>query len=503
MLNWLKRLFSKSGADDDGEEEAPPQDDNTGEGKRREGRKAAVAVKEHITQLEAELLAPLEQADAPLTELFDDIKGRTFLSTLHQLSDEDPGRAVRVLRRFEQRLGDHIPLLVQLARVYESRFEHESMRAVWERILKSPRCTGALRHEGYMRLAQLFERNGEPSMAFLYYQRALVENWDDSGGALEACLRLATSLPNQKPAPLSIVAHEPPGGFTLEHPLGRGGYGTVYLGTDEVLGRAVAMKFLHPHLRRRPDRVEALFEEARLVASLGHPGIVQLYELDMDRCLIVMEYMTHGTLADRLASGRSLHIPAALDCAQDICQTLAYVHQQGVLHRDIKPGNVLFRRANEAVLGDFGIAGLEADSRAAAGTQRYAAPEVYSGGPIDRRADLYGVGVMLVEMLTGTSPPLRKGERAAWMTRAVERFPQALRGDLEAFLSAICAPAPQDRPPGAEEVVTQIADFRERLKAARDTELALRFIEQAAELAPNDAAGTLELMTSIEEGLRQ
>jgi len=239
--------------------------------------------------------------------------------------------------------------------------------------------------------------------------------------------------------------------------LGRGGFGTVYLAQDEALDRLVALKFLHPLHRQRPEQVDRFFAEARIIAQLAHPGVVNVYSIDEERALLVLEFISQGTLSDRLSAGAPLHLETALDCLVRLCDTLSFVHQRGIVHGDVKPANVLFRESGRPVLGDFGIAGLGLDAVAGA-SRRYAAPEQLAGMPVDATADLYALGVLLLEMLTGAPPPLpeAKDEREAWLERGLTVFPAPLQETARAWWSSLLSPTPQSRP-GSADLVGDVA----------------------------------------------
>lgn len=450
---WLRGLFGRR-------EQAPgdaPEAQPEGAPDAASGAEAAEpTVTERIEALQRQLAAPLDERSPhqDLAALYDSLvplDGETaFLRDLDELAALDPAAAIRSLRRYETALPGHPAILLRLGRLYDSRRDHDAARNVLERLAEHPRV-GAEANE---RLGTICERAGQPALAVVYYQRALALDWGRRH-LLDACYRLESFLAEPPPPPpLSIVTHEPPPGFRLEHPLGRGGFGTVYLGRDEALDRPVAMKFLHPHLRRRPDKVEALFAEARLIASFDTRGVVGLYELDRERHLMILEYMTHGTLADRLAAGRGLAPRATFTCLRRVCQVLAIVHARGIVHRDIKPANVLFRGEVEPVLGDFGIAGLEEEGRQHAGTRLYAAPETLAGAVPDRRADLYAVGLLMAEMLTAQRPPLDPAGLAPWLALAASTLPDRLQAPALAFLQRLCAAEPGQRPASAEEVAS-------------------------------------------------
>ena len=197
--------------------------------------------------------------------------------------------------------------------------------------------------------------------------------------------------------------------------IGRGGMGAVYKALQTALGRTVAIKILPPAAASDPEFAERFRREAAAMAALDHPNIVTLYDFgEREGCFFfVMEYVEGVDLAQRLASG-SLTTDEALMLVPQICDALQYSHDRGVVHRDIKPGNILVGRSGKVKIADFGLAKLVGSGRdefaltrtsASLGTPRYMAPEQMGAAPsADHRADIYALGVVLYEILTGEIP---------------------------------------------------------------------------------------------------
>ena len=215
------------------------------------------------------------------------------------------------------------------------------------------------------------------------------------------------------------------GKYELVERLGRGGMGEVWRAFDTGLRRHVAIKILHADLQADPDFVTHFMREAQLVASLHHPNIVQIHDFQLVegegssvKAFMVMDYIEGGTLADYIAATvrKGIFPPAddivALFTAAGLA--LDYAHQQGMIHRDIKPENILLDKSTgkvpgEPILTDFGIARIQGTSestltRSWLGTPRYLSPEQAEGRPVDKRADLYSLGIVLYEILTGITP---------------------------------------------------------------------------------------------------
>ncbi|HOU00771.1 MAG TPA: bifunctional serine/threonine-protein kinase/formylglycine-generating enzyme family protein, partial [Anaerolineaceae bacterium] len=201
------------------------------------------------------------------------------------------------------------------------------------------------------------------------------------------------------------------GKYELHEVIGRGGFGTVYRAIDASLGREVALKILHPQLTTDPDFLERFRNEARLVASLKSPYIITIYELGEEdgRVFIAMDYLPGGSLKQKLEKEGAITFDKTLKIIKQVCSGLEEAHEQGLVHRDVKPANILFDRKGNAVIGDFGLArAIQLSSTSAAsstggvGTPAYRAPELWIGKPPASMAtDIYSLGCVFSEMLTG------------------------------------------------------------------------------------------------------
>lgn len=201
--------------------------------------------------------------------------------------------------------------------------------------------------------------------------------------------------------------------------LGAGGMATVYRALDKNLGREVAIKLLHEHLVYEESFKERFEQEARLIAALNHPNIIQVFDFDMlevsNRTIyyMVMPFLAGKTLVDVLSEyhAREEVLPHERieQITNDIASALDYAHQRGMIHRDVKPANIIFDDHNRAILTDFGIARLAQRSGLTqegmiVGTPAYMSPEQALGQTVDGRSDIYALGVILYEMLTGRPP---------------------------------------------------------------------------------------------------
>ncbi len=249
--------------------------------------------------------------------------------------------------------------------------------------------------------------------------------------------------------------------YDLERELGRGGMATVFLATDRKHGRKVALKVLHPELAASVGH-ERFLREIRIVAGLTHPRILTLIDSgDADGLLYyVMPYVEGETLKDRIDREGPLPVEDAVRIGREVADALAYAHDKGVIHRDIKPSNVLFE-AGHAVIADFGVARAvdaagetEAGGTAtglAVGTPTYMSPEQASGGEIDGRADVYALGCVLWEMLTGEpafrgpTPIAILARKVAEETPGVRTLRKSVPVELEGVVAQAMAPVAADR----------------------------------------------------------
>lgn len=244
--------------------------------------------------------------------------------------------------------------------------------------------------------------------------------------------------------------------YRLLERLAAGGSAEVWRARDEQLDREVAVKRLHPHLVPDEASRKRLVAEARAAAGLSHPVIVGIYDVDAteESPALVMELVDGESLAARIARTGPLPAPEAAGVAADVAEALFHAHQRGVIHRDVKPGNVLLSSDGRTRLVDFGIAHSLATAAerltvtgTVIGTLHAMAPEQLSGGPITPRTDLYGLGVVLHEALTGR--PAYPATSPVALADAQRAGPPDLAG-VEPALGAVIAGClafdPTDRP---------------------------------------------------------
>jgi serine/threonine protein kinase len=255
-----------------------------------------------------------------------------------------------------------------------------------------------------------------------------------------------------------VIGETLSGRFRIERLLGRGGMSSVWQAYDEELGRPVAIKLLHTRRLESADSVDRFEREARTLALLAHPGIVTVIDRgETDgRPFIVCELVDGRDLHERISLEGRLPIAEALAIAVQVAGALAYAHERGVVHRDVKPHNVLLTADGHAKLTDFGIARVEdapglTNPGRVLGTGDYVAPEQAQGRPLDGRADIYALGALLYHCLTSV-PPYRGAsfvEIAEQHLRAPVPSVQGRRPEVsdgvEAIVSQALAKRPDDR----------------------------------------------------------
>src|SRR6516162_9226544 len=199
--------------------------------------------------------------------------------------------------------------------------------------------------------------------------------------------------------------------YEIQRELAQGGMAEVYLAHDQLLDRPVALKALFPEYAREPSFVERFRREAQAAANLNHPNIVAIYDWGQEAgtYFIVMEYVEGRTLRDIIRTEGPIEPGRAADITAEIASALAFAHRSGVVHRDVKPGNVLITPQGNVKVTDFGIARAGASdgltqTGSVMGTATYFSPEQAQGLAVDGRSDVYSLGVVLYEMVTGVAP---------------------------------------------------------------------------------------------------
>ncbi|HEX6665475.1 MAG TPA: protein kinase [Solirubrobacterales bacterium] len=271
------------------------------------------------------------------------------------------------------------------------------------------------------------------------------------------------------PAPTSsqMIGTVLSGRYRLEAKLGSGGMSTVYLARDDTLDRAVAVKVMHREMSEQADQLERFRQEARAVAKLSHPNIVAVIDAGEDggHPYIVFEYVEGETLKQRINRVGALDPQEALAYAIEVARGLTVAHGRNMVHRDVKPQNVLIDAEGRAKLTDFGISRqLEQDGMTATGrvlgTTDYVAPEQAMGHPVDPRSDLYSLGVVLYEMLVGQVPFHADSQVGVAMKHVNEELPdvQQRRPELSAAAALVVERATAKDPERRYQTVGEMID---------------------------------------------
>jgi eukaryotic-like serine/threonine-protein kinase len=244
----------------------------------------------------------------------------------------------------------------------------------------------------------------------------------------------------------TLVGMQLSGRYRLDAQIGAGGMSTVYLAFDQTLERRVAIKLMHREIASDSDQLERFRREARAVAQLSHPHIVGVIDAGEDegRPYIVFEYVEGETLKDRIRRMGRLPMDEAIAYAIEIARALGCAHSRQIVHRDVKPQNVLIDAEGSAKVTDFGIArtldqdGLTADGRVL-GTTDYVSPEQALGQDVDGRTDIYSLGIVLFEMLTGDVPFHGETQVSVAMKHVREDLPdlQSRRAEASATLASV------------------------------------------------------------------
>ncbi len=302
--------------------------------------------------------------------------------------------------------------------------------------------------------------------------------------------------------------------YVLSGLLGGGGMGKVFLARDEVLERDVALKVLREQYAEDEGFVERFEREAKAAASLNYPHIVSVYDrgkTEDGTYYIAMEHVPGGTLKDRILKKGSMEAAEAVLLASQIADALGVAHASGIVHRDVKPQNVLLTADGEAKVADFGIARAASDaplsnSGLMLGTAKYMSPEQAMGDPLGPGSDLYSLGVVLYEMLTGEVPFDADSSVGVAMKHVTEppRPPREKNPEvpeaLDAVVMKLLQKKPEDRYPGAAELVADLSRVKgglapvfaapAALRPASEAETIQALAQTSAPTPPGSPAGT-------------
>jgi serine/threonine-protein kinase len=305
------------------------------------------------------------------------------------------------------------------------------------------------------------------------------------------------------------------GRYELEELVGEGGMSSVYRAHDAVLERRVAIKVLHQHLSGDPEYVERFRREARAIARLAHPNVVTVIDRGEweGRQFIVFEHVAGENLKTVIEREGPLPVDRALELACQVARAIAFAHELGIVHRDVKPHNVLVDAGGTAKVTDFGIArALDSDEALTVtgtvlGTGQYLSPEQANGERGDERSDQYSLGVLTFELLTGQVPYAGDNLMAVALRHVRDPVPsvRALRPDVPADVDAVVARAMAKRPQDRYGSMEELAAALEACLAELDPAAASDHEEDTGVMSPGDppaTAATTRVAPPRRSGLR-
>ena len=269
------------------------------------------------------------------------------------------------------------------------------------------------------------------------------------------------------------------GKYVVQSEIAKGGMGVIYKALDRTLNRVVAIKRVHAHLSGDSSFVERFLREARAMARLQHDNIVTIYAVEEDRGtqLLVMEYFQGRNLRELTKSRPRLPLRDIVGITQQLANALAFAHAHGIIHRDIKPANVMVDARGKAKLTDFGIAAALDEASITStgqviGTPEYMSPEQACGTKLDGRSDLYSVGILLYEMLTGKTPYAEASKTSILGKLAFDKeelslaFPSDVPSLLQGVVRDLLRRQPDERIPDADTLATQLHEILYTLPAS-------------------------------------
>jgi len=308
--------------------------------------------------------------------------------------------------------------------------------------------------------------------------------------------------------------------YQVTHLIARGGMAMVYRAQDTLLNRAVALKILYPELSADPLFVERFRREAQAAANLSHPNIVPVFDWGEDggTYFIVMELVEGTSLAEMLRGSTTISPARSAQIVAQVAAALGYAHRSGVVHRDVKPGNILITREGQVKVTDFGIAqAVSSDDQLAEagsvmGTATYFSPEQASGAAVDGRSDVYALGVVLYEMLVGRPPfigdtPVAvSGQHVNAAVPSMAQFSDSVPKDLEAIVMEALSKSPENRYQSADELRADLIRFSEGQPveaAQRDTAFFGSDATRAVAAVPSERTRSVPIMSGPRTDIRR
>ncbi len=318
------------------------------------------------------------------------------------------------------------------------------------------------------------------------------------GDTIQIGETLISWLPDEQTDKKGGLIGQQIGGYRIEERLGRGAMGTVYKATQMSLGRTVALKVLSPELTKDQKFCDMFLKEARAAGALNHSNIIQVYDVgdEAGQYFFSMEFAAKGSVLDELGRSKTLALPRAIKVIRDACAALDYAERKGLVHRDIKPDNLMVTEDDTVKLGDLGLAmstqELEAEQDGVFGTPHYIAPEQAMGKPIDHRADIYALGASFYRMLTGRT--LFEGATVKEILKKQVRephqpvtnfVPDCPRG-ISTIIDRMLAKNPAERYQHASDIATDLASF-ESMQQRQTGAVASPFAEKPPTLSPESS----------------
>ena len=298
------------------------------------------------------------------------------------------------------------------------------------------------------------------------------------------------------PAGPSLVGTTIDNRYDVTQRIAHGGMATVYRAVDGRLDREVALKILRPNMAEDPAVITKFATEAKNTAKINHPNVINVYDQgvgsagDSNVAFLAMEFIEGHTLRDVMRVAGSMPVKETWDIALPVIRGVAAAHRIGLIHRDIKPENVLVSNNGAIKVADFGLARAASNhtgtGMALMGTVSYMSPELVTGDQADERSDVYALGILIFEMLTGTRPYTGESAVAVAVQHTNSRVPapssliDGISPAVDDFVLHLTEPAPEDRPADASEVLILLEHLLKNPAAA----------EQLAEQSPTDSVET-------------